>query len=160
MSESFDPDVVNVAGLDRLLKALKAKPPSARVGILGEKNARGEGDVGNADIGAAHEYGDPGRGLPQRSFLRIPLADNLQKAMEQEGALSEAELKEVLRSGSVMAWLKKIGILAEAVVREAFDLEGPGWPEWSDPDYENETGKILQDTQQLRESIISEVKEA
>jgi hypothetical protein len=159
VSESFEPDTVNVAGLDKLLKALKAKPPNARVGILGPKDARKEGEVGNADIGAAHEYGDPGRGLPQRSFLRIPLADNLQKAMESEGAFSEEELKEVLRSGSVMAWLKKVAVLAEGVVREAFDLEGPGWPEWSDPDYENNTGKILQDTQQLRESIISEVKE-
>lgn len=172
MSARFDADTVKVEGLDKMLKALKQKPPVARIGILGDKTNRKGGHVTNAEIGAAHEYGSPARGLPPRSFLRVPIAERLQKEMEKQGALSKAEFKEVMKTGSVLPWLKKIAAMAEGIVRGAFDTAGYGkWPGWKDPNYlaklERQrkggyahAGQVLVDSTQLRDSITSEVKGA
>jgi hypothetical protein len=153
---------LNVEGLDKLLKALKSDMPTARVGILGEKNTRsskGGSAPTNAEIGAAHEFGAPARGLPQRSFLRVPLSENLQKKMESSGALDQDVMKAVLKQGTVIPWLKKIAVLAEGIVSEAFDTGGFGkWPKWKSPNYSNNANQLLVDTAQLRNSITSEVK--
>lgn len=153
---------LKVDGLEKLLKALKAKPPVARVGILGDKSTRSGGGGGqptNAEVGAAHEFGAPARGLPARSFLRVPISENLQKEMEKSQAFDEQVLSEVIKSGSVLAWMQKIAILAEGIVSDAFDSKGFGkWPSWSSPNYTNNAGQVLVDTKQLRESITSEVK--
>lgn len=155
---------LSTQGLDKLLKALKAKPPRARVGILGGKTQRGvwgthEAST-NAEIGAAHEFGSPARGLPQRSFLRVPISDNLQKEMEQSGALDKDTLTEVIKTGSVLSWVKKIAILSEGIVADAFATGGFGkWAPWQTKNYSNNANMLLVDTTQLRESITSEVKE-
>lgn len=172
---------LEVKGLDQLLKALKAKPPMARIGVLGDKTNRSAAPAAishsslmnrktakqgasqkkstNAEIGAAHEFGAPARGLAQRSFLRVPLADYLGKEMEKQGALSKNETKDVVKTGSVLPWLGKIAVLAEGIVRGAFDTGGYGkWPAWKDPNYTNNAGQLLVDTTQLRDSITSEVK--
>jgi phage gpG-like protein len=162
-------------GLDQLLKALKAKPPVARVGILGEKANRTEGKTTltfdevrslskprkggnvptNAEIGAAHEFGTSR--LPARSFLRVPLADRLQKEMESSGALDKAVLAEVIRSGSVVPWLKKVAVLAEGIVADAFATGGFGKWKPSDMRYKK-VHQTLVETNQLREAITSEVR--
>ena len=159
MSARFDPDTVNVVGLEKLLKALKAKPPVARVGVLAAENAR-SGSAGNATIGAVHEYGAPGRGIPQRSFLRVPISEHLQEQMESGELVGEAETKEVLKQGSVVPWLNKVAGIALQVVKTAFQTGGYGkWAPWKDPNYENNTGMLLVDSHQLRDSITKDVKE-
>lgn len=153
----------NVKGLEKLLTALKARPPVARVGILGANATKkhteeggSESDLTNATIGAFHEFGTTK--LPQRSFLRWPLALHLDKKMQSSGALKEDTMKEVIATGSVLPWLKKIAILAEAIVLEAFDTGGNGqWkPSIMGPKKVKQT---LVETQQLRDSITSEAKE-
>ena len=157
---SDDTVTINVKGLDQLLKALKAGPPIARVGILGDKTVRSGGGSfqTNAEIGAAHEFGTSK--MPARSFLRVPISQNLQKEMESSGALDKKTLNEVVKQGSVLPWVKKIAILAEGIVADAFDTAGFGkWPGWKNPNYTNNSGQLLVDTKQLRDSITSEVKE-
>lgn len=157
MSETV---TLKVEGLDKLLKALKAKPPTTRVGILGDKAVREKSKSSNADVGAAHEFGAPARGIPQRSFLRVPISEKLSKEMENSGALDKKVLADVIRSGSVLPWMKKIAVLAEGIVSDAFDTAGFGkWKGWKNPNYTNNANQILVDTQQLRNSITSEVKE-
>ena len=78
--------------------------------------------------------------------------------MEDSKSLDENTLKEVIRSGNVKPWLEKIAEMAKQLSKESFDKQGPGWPKWKDPNYTNNTGMILQDTTQLRESITKEVK--
>lgn len=141
---------LELKGLDKLLKALKGKPPSLKIGVMGSRNAT---------IGAVHEFGAPARNIPQRSFLRIPLSENLNREMERAGLLDKDTLNEVIQSGSMTPWLKQVGVSAEAVVDDAFESEGPGWAPWRDPNYTNEGGSILTDTGQLRESVTSEVQE-
>ena len=158
--KGFDEDTVNVKGLDQLIKALKAKVPVARVGILGSKTYRkseGAGQPTNAEIGAAHEFGTTK--IPQRSFLRVPIANNLEKEMNSKGMLDKDTLNEVVKSGTLMPWMEKVAIAAEACVSDAFATGGDGkWPAWKNPNYENNANMLLVDTTQLRESITSEVK--
>lgn len=160
---SFDNDSVGVTGLEKLIKALHQKPPVARVGILGDNTrTRAEGDKSpptNAEVGAAHEFGTSS--IPRRSFLRVPIADGLQGEMERSGLLDQKALKEVIKQGSVLPWMEKVAVCAEACVLEAFDTGGNGkWPAWKDPGYMNNAGQLLVDTKQLRQSISTEVKQS
>jgi len=163
-------DTFNVDGLEQLLKALHVRPPVARVGILGGKDTRQAPERAgwvskeiesapptNSEIGAAHEFGSPARGLPQRSFLRMPIGNNLQKELERSGLLTQEVFDEVIKTGTVIPWMKKVAICAEACVSDAFDNGGPGWPAWKSSSYSNNAGQLLVDTKQLRESITSEV---
>jgi phage gpG-like protein len=145
--------------MDNLIVALKDNMHRVRVGVLGAKAMRGSGKVGqsNATIGAIHEFG--GGKMPMRSFLRVPIAENLDKKIESSGALDKEALDQVAKQKTMLPWLKKLGKLAEQIVLEAFDTGGDGkWPAWKTPSYKNEGGKILQDTGQLRDSISSDVK--
>lgn len=155
-----DDVTLTTPGLDKLLKALKAKPPVARVGILGDKGQRttksDEKNLPtNAEIGAAHEFGTTK--LPMRSFLRVPISDNLGKEMEKSGMLDKNALNEVVQSGSLLPWMQKVAIIAEGCVADAFDTGGNGKWKPSDMKYK-ENQQTLVETQQLRNSITSEVK--
>jgi hypothetical protein len=168
---------LNTKGLDKLIAAMKGPQYSVQVGVLGGKVTRTEEKttltyeevvnlkkpirqgkkLNNAEIGAIHEYGDATH--PVRSFLRVPLATRLQKELEESNAFSPDAFSEVLRTGSSISWLKKLAIVAEKVVIEAFYTGGYGkWPKWAG-NYTSNTGMILQDTTQLRQSISSRVVE-
>ncbi len=148
----------NVRGLESLIKALKVRQPKVRVGILDGHNSRsGKDGSTNAEIGAAHEYGTVN--MVQRSFLRVPLQEFLDKKLEESGAFNKDTFRDVIKEGTLLPWLQKIASIAEQVVIGAFDSGGYGqWSPWVNPNYENNTGLILVDTQQLRNSITSDVK--
>jgi len=156
---------INTPGLDKIMKALSGKMPKARVGILGDKNVRGESagstqkkqaGASNAEVGAAHEFGTAT--LPQRSFLRVPISEHLAKKLEETGLTDKETLKEVIKSGTLVPWLKKVAIAAEGIVLEAFDSGGFG--KWKPSDMTHKKNhQTLVETQQLRNSITSEVKE-
>lgn len=157
---------INTKGLDQLLKALKASPPRTRVGILGSKayashtgSHNEKNPPSNSTIGAAHEFGTSK--MERRSFLREPIADHLEKRMEDSSALDQDVLNEVIHNGSILPWMKKIAIIAESIVAGAFQTGGYGkWAPWKNSTYSNNTGQILVDTTQLRNSISSEVEDA
>lgn len=143
-------------GLEKLLKTLKAKPPTARVGILGSQARNGDTGLTNAEVGAFHEFGTAR--LPQRSFLRIPISENLNKYLSRSGAFDKDTFKEVMATGSILPWLKKVAAVAEQIVAEAFDTGGFG--KWPPSDMRHKTNKqTLVETQQLRNAVTSEVKE-
>lgn len=142
-------------GMNNLIKALKENLPTARVGILSGKNARTGAANSNATIGAKHEFGN--EGMPIRSFLRMPITDELQKYLEQAGAFDKPTLDAVIKSGSIEKWMEKIGISAVAVVLEAFNTGGFG--KWKSSNMAlKETKQTLVETQQLKDSISYEVK--
>jgi phage gpG-like protein len=148
-----------------------------RVGILGSKTIRngqepqgkgqsvnagrnrpkGKFDAStNAAIGAIHEFGVPGK-MPQRSFLRMPITEQLQKELESHGAFGPEELKKVVKEGSTVPWLHRIAVVAEKIVGDAFATGGFG--KWRPSDMKYKTvHQTLVETQQLRNSITSEVK--
>lgn len=151
---------LNTAKLDKLMALLSTgKVPTARVGILGAKNHRSKGESKsptNAEIGAKHEFGLDG--MPMRSFLRMPLTEFLGKYLEKAGAFTEAVLKDVMATASLTPWIKKIGIVGEQVVADAFQTGGFG--KWKPSDMSRKRNhQTLVETQQLRNSITSEVVE-
>lgn len=161
MNEESGDVQLQTRGLDQLIKAIKDTLPRARVGVLGSKAIRGKSSGVNANtnatIGAFHEFGTST--MPVRSFLRVPISDNLQKEMEASGAFDEEVLSEVVKEGTMIPWVKKMAILAEGIVAKAFATGGFGkWPAWKTPGYTNDDGRILVDTRQLRDSITSEVR--
>jgi hypothetical protein len=183
MSAYFGPDEIELSGLERLTKALKVQdPPVIHVGILENASRHGAESSylmgirlakkastkikrilgisklpSNADIGAVHEYGAPAKGIPSRSWLRMPLTDHLQEEMERQGLLGEEELSQVIASGSIMPWLKKVEVAALRTVKMAFFTQGWGkWQKWKSG-YTSNTGMILQDTKQLIEHVDTEI---
>lgn len=155
----FDPDEINLQGLEQLTRALKVKnPPHIEIGII-EPTSRENGKADNASIGAAHEYGAPEHNLPSRSWLRMPLTDHLQDEMETDGLLSEETTKKVISDGSVLPWLEKVKKSALAVVKKAFTSNGFGkWKELT-PRYakRKKVNQILVETGQLRDSVDAKV---
>lgn len=146
---------LDVKGLDQMLKAIKAKTPVARIGILHDSKRTG-GNSTNAQVGAAHEFGTSK--MPKRSFLREPLNDHLSSKIEESNLINKEVMAQVIKQGSVIPWLKQIATLAEGIVLEAFSSNGFGkWAPWKGI-YTSRTGQILVDSNQLRDSISTEVK--
>lgn len=154
MSETV---TLKTAKLDKLIAAFKGQMPQARVGILGDSAKPGKrANSENATIGAKHEYGQDG--LPVRSFLRMPLQTQLQAELERSGAFKKDALKRVVKDGSILQWMRNIAFTAEAVVLKAFDTGGFG--NWKPSNMaRKKTKQTLVETQQLRNSITSEVTE-
>ena len=149
-------DEINDKVMRKLIATFAKAAPVVKVGILGDKNARSSGKATNASIGMDHEFGLDGH--PQRSFLRVPISENLQKYLDKSGAFGEDVLKQVIANGDIVKWMFSVGITAETIVKDAFASNGFG--QWAPhaPGYENNTGQVLVDTQQLRDSITSEVE--
>lgn len=146
--------------LDQVLKAFKGRIPTAKVGIIGANNRETASSKtpNNATIGAAHEFGSPKRDLPQRSFLRVPIADNLENYLEKSGAFDKNVVTELIKAGSLTPWMKKVAVVGKQIVLEAFDTGGFGkWKPSVMTDKKNK--QTLVETQQLRNSITEEVKE-
>lgn len=151
-----DPNL-KMDGLDAFIKILKGKPSVLKIGILQDTASRA-GKINNATIGAVHEYGTAT--IPQRSFLRQPLAEHLSSYVENSNVFGKDTFKQVIAKKSFVPYLQKIGIIGETVVSDAFNSGGFGkWPAWKNPGYENNTGMLLIDSQQLRNSITSAVVE-
>lgn len=145
--------------LQKLIRAFKGNVPSAKVGVLGPKNARSQSDQTNAEIGIKHEFGDPSAKppLPMRSFLRMPLTSFLRPYLEKSGIFDKASFKKIVNSASLQIWVEKIGIVGVRVVLDGFDSGGFGLWKRSNMKYK-ETKQTLVETEQLRDSIVSEVK--
>lgn len=149
-----DTITIDLKGLEQVIKSLKGKLPIVSIGVV--KESRAKGKQSNAAIGIYHEYGTAK--LPRRSFLRVPLIDNLEKYLEKSGAFDRDALARVVQQGSLFPWMQKVSVLCEQIVQDAFDTGGFGkWPKWK-PGYQNNSGQLLVDTTQLRNSIASEVR--
>lgn len=139
-------------------KQFKTANPEGRKELLSDVKAAyasGNGVRNNAEIGAKHEFGEDG--MPQRSFLRVPLIDHLNKYIESSGLFSKQVLQQVIAERSIRAWVQNIGLVAETVIGEAFDSGGFGKWKPSNMKYKK-VHQTLVETQQLRNSITSEVK--
>jgi hypothetical protein len=160
------------AGLEDLVKALENNIPRVKVGVIGsseerdeETSALNEGDGSfmggdnptNAEVGVLHEFGT--ENLPMRSFLRMPLTEKMKKFMSEAGAFNEETLKKIMEEKSFLEFAKKMGVVAETVVLTSFDTGGFGT--WIPSNMNFKKNKqTLVETQQLRNSIASEVIDA
>jgi len=142
------------------LKALSKK--EVVVGIPAKKNKKHDDSPFTvAEIGAVHEFGSPSAGIPQRSFLRVPLSENVKqlfKALDKDLKFSKINTNKALG---------KLGAKGQSIVLEAFKTQNKGrWEVLKPATISNRlqgsgTGstKPLIDTGQLRQSITFEVRD-
>lgn len=163
MEEPRDtPDVkAEFKKLKTLMKILVKGMPKVKVGILGQTNQRNEGELTNAEIGFANEFGKmTGKvKVHARSFIRMPLNLFLQEKIKQKKSLSKEAFEKAVESGDLEQFAAKVGLVAEEVIQEAFATHGYGMWEPNAP-YTIEKKKSdspLIDTGQLRRAITSKV---
>lgn len=152
MSQDF---TLQDKALKQLMKAFKTMP-MARLGVLEDSGKNGRTDTAtNATIAAAHEYGTSK--LPVRSFLRMPINEKMNEYLMHAGAFDKKKLQEVIATGSLIPWVRKIGVIGEQIVSDAFNSAGFG--KWKPSNMDEKSVKqTLVETQQLRNSITSDVK--
>lgn len=153
---SQDPTILSfkIEGFQKLVKALKLKNAGARIGILKDHAHKGSPNTTVATVGTAHEFGTST--IPKRSFLRTPIAENLNKKLGQAGLLTENTMKEVIRSGTVYPWLYLIAQTALECVSEAFLTSGFG--SWPPRKKMGDGHPLLIETGDLMSSISAEVQ--
>lgn len=159
-------------GLENIIGSLTDKK-DVRVGIFGNKENRKEpgpkfntkahtrrmtkktSGLTNADLGAIHEFGSKARGIPARSFLRMPIqheANNIVKEISRDSV-------KLLAEGKINELLTRLGIIAENAVQLAFTTRG--FNQWTadlmSTIGHKKSGMPLIDTGQLRRSITSKV---
>lgn len=141
---------IDLKGLAKIAK----KESGVKVGILGSKDNRNDGSMGNAEIGVIQEFGSLTNNIPPRSFLRMPLQ---KKKQQLEDALAGMQ-KEIV-NGEVEKILAKLGLVAENIIGDAFKTKGFGQWAPNKPSTIDRKGSSapLIDTGQLRRSITSKV---
>lgn len=146
----------NLDGLNHLRSELD-KGFVTRVGVLGADNVReDDGGAGNADIGTVHEFGSETQNIPARSFLRMPLETHGKELM---AAIDTKTVKQAIDQGDIKKVFQVIGVEAEKIVQDAFSTGGFGqWPPLKTETIARKgSSAILQDTNQLRRAITSDV---
>lgn len=152
---------LDVSKMKTLLKFLQGGMPGIKVGIMGQKNAR-KGDIpSNAEIGFTNEFGKmTGHPkIPARSFIRVPLNSHFYDKLVSKKSLTKDEFEKAVQSGQADQFAKKVGIVAEETIQEAFATRG--WGKWAPnkPSTIKRKGSDspLIDTGELRRSISSEL---
>jgi hypothetical protein len=150
----------NMDGLNSFVKALDESGKfNIKVGVLGNKvNRKSEGPLTNAEIGFKHEFGSYSERIPQRSFLRMPLQDKANDALDM---LVKEGLLGMLAQGQLKLILKLLGVACENVIGQAFETAGFGnWKPLTKFTIERKrqhNPQPLIDTRQLQRSITSRV---
>lgn len=144
---------INLKLAENLEKGLKQKM-AIKVGILGD-SSRGDGET-NASIGAIHEYGSLSKGVPSRSFLRMPLET---KASQLTSIIASSLFSEAIKSGNTDRAMNLLGAEAKGIVVDAFGTRGYGkWKPLSQETIRKKGSSApLIDTRQLAKSITYEV---
>jgi hypothetical protein len=123
-----------------------------KVGVLGDKNYRPEGEATNSMIGMVHEFGSVKRQIPIRSWLRMPLYRYLNKRIEEDSKL-KSRFEDITTESAMLGVLARIGFIAEDIIQEAFETCGFGtWRK-----LKSGGPSHLIDTGELRKSVTSEV---
>lgn len=146
---------------------LKLRGSKVQVGIFASKNkAHADSGAMLTEIGFKNEFGflvQEGGAVKEafwvapRSFLRMPI----QTGLHLITAKLAGGLTKVMWEGKISAWLKKLGIAAEARIDDAFASEGFGtWaPNTAFTIKKKGSDMPLIDTGSLRRSIASRVVE-
>lgn len=139
---------LNTTGLQALVEDVKKfSRVTADVGVFNPRNA---------EIGFAHEFGVITRGLPERSFLRMPITAKLPGEIAKQ---STDAWKKLLQTKGLRGVMQVLGLMSEKSVQDAFDTGGFGqWPALKPSTVRNKgSTAILIDTAQLRQAVTSRV---
>lgn len=148
--------------LNRIINLLsRNRLPSVKVGILANTNQRSGDTQTNAQIGFKNEFGDFSSTpkIPERSFIRMPLKLYFNDRMQEKKSLTAKEFEKALDTGKIEEFARKVGLVAEEVIQEAFETRGWGkWPKNAPLTVALKgSDSPLIDTGQLRRAITSKV---
>lgn len=111
----------------KIIKEALSDKYKVRVGVLGSKATESHGDkITNAFIAHIHEYGSISMNIPKRSFLRVPLELKIWDWVKA----NKDGYYEMMKINKLRKWYAKLGLAAEAIVKEAFSTKGYGT--WKD----------------------------
>lgn len=157
------PDVkAELKKLKNLIKFLVQGTPKVKVGIMGDTNQRNKGVLTNAEIGFTNEFGKytgyPK--IPARSFIRMPLNTHFKDKLQEKKSLSGKEFEKAIQTGKSEEFARKVGIVAEETIQEAFSTNGFGTWKKNAPMtiLLKKSSSPLIDTGQLRRAITSRVE--
>ncbi len=142
--------------LTKLISQLKKlEKLTVQVGIFGDRaTRRGDDGTDNVTLGTKHEFGVVHESLPARSWLRMPLGPRFKQRMDKTGS---AQYVETLMEDGPTATAELVAAEAEGQIQDAFDSNGFGtWALWS-RGYASATGRILDDTSQMRNAVSSRI---
>lgn len=144
--------------LERIRKDIE-KNGNARVhvGILGGHAARVSGDtLTNPELGAVHEFGVVDKNIPARSFLRMPVIQQLPEALAKTNL---GLWGRIIAEKGILVALGLLGAYALDTIQLAFETGGFGlWaPLKAYTIRRKGSSAILIDTAQMRQSITAEV---
>jgi len=119
------------------VSAEQAASAYIKVGVLGDYADRTPGQTGtkrtnaaggkeainNPSLGAIHEFGSLTRGIPPRSFLRMPLISRLSDEINKE---SQETWEQYFVNFGFIDLLRAIGEASLAVIKDAFKTGGFG----------------------------------
>ena len=152
---------VTLKGLDALTRALGGQF-SIKVGIMGNiaQKTHNNGELTNAEIGFINEFGSYKRKIPPRSFLGMPLRLYLADFLLKKKSFSKQAIDEAVKNGTLLDLAKKVGIVAEEVIQQAFATRGFGNWKPNAPSTIKSKGSDspLIDTGELRRSITSKAE--
>lgn len=116
------------------------------------------GGLTNAALGVIHELGSVTRGIPARSFLRLPIET---KGKEIVQLLNSKAVKEMIGAGNMKGVFNLLAIKAEQIVQRAFETRGFGqWAPLKQATIEAKGSSApLIDSAQLRQAVTSDVVE-
>lgn len=128
--------------------------PHVKVGVIGQQAGESrEGGITNAELAMLHEFGAPGAGIPERSFLRATFDEK----RDQYRALCRKLLAAVVdRKITVEAALKVLGLKVVADVKARIRA-GIAPPNSASTIAAKGSNTPLIDTSQLINSIDSQV---
>ena len=143
---------INDKKLNKLIKNLK-EPYKVRVGVLNggefmDKNS----NITVAGYGLVNEFGSITKNIPARSFIRMPLNQELPKAILKNKTFIANILK---KQENLLKLYVNLGITAKSIVLNAFYTSGFGNWQPNKPSTIRRKGssKPLIDTGRLRQSI-------
>ncbi len=163
-------NVMDFVGSDRYVKVgVLAMSPARRNEESKKWNTKKKKPIDAVALAAVHEFGSPSRKIPKRSFLQ-KTQFNFKDQWRSDFAAHKAEAMQQIADGQIELFLHDVGKKWVNWVHDTFDAEGPGWDQLSkrrkkerqitghaagnkDP----ENWPILQDTTQMKRSIIYEV---
>ena len=146
-------------GLDTFVKQSELKFV-AKLGVLrGTTNRDSDADLDNAAIGLKHEVGSLSENIPMRSWLRMPIRTRNDEIAKKIAPIVK---KNLAKEGGSLDTAKKLGVIGEAIVQEAFESRGFGKWQPNSPTTIADKGSDspLIDTAEFRQSITSAVKKA
>lgn len=137
---------------DILLQMNKIKSKEVAVGIPKGKDKLNQEGNSVAKIGLLHEFGSISKGIPSRSFLRLPFMKERRKI---DGLLRSELIKILNGKQSVDRGLNRVGAFTAGISKKSFTNQGYG--QWaalkqSTKDAKG-SSKILIDKGTLRQSI-------